>query len=313
MRPSASRSNVLWFFAGVDRHVNVLLRDSVRPSIQKTYDQGLRSYCNFCDMYDLEPFPPSEASILRYIAHLDILHLRSQTIKVYIAGIDHFCVKKNWDKPSSLPRVKLLLRATSIKDAPAKSKLPITVDILNIMKPLVLADPDDGLMFWAAMCVAHFGLLRVSEFTVSTNFNTFHHVSFQGLTVSKDRITVFVPRSKTDTSNKGFRINFICNGSNVCPFCTLLDYFRHLKCSNSNQPLFQLSNGKALSRILFVQKTKSVLAKLGMDCKAYSSHSFRSGGATSAAQVGLKDWQLKHLGRWKVRLIIHILNRRRKC
>ena len=290
---------MLWFLAGIDQHVNVLLRNCIRPSTQKTYDQGLKTYHNFCDIHSLTPFPPSEASILRFISHLDILHLRSQTIKVYVAGIDHFCVLKNWDKPSSLPRVKLLLRAVSIKDAPAKSKLPITVDILNLMKPFVLSDTVDGAMFWAAMCVAHFGLLRVSEFTVNTKFNSNHHVSLHEAKVSKDRISIFVPRSKTDLANQGFHLDFICNGTNVCPFCALLDYFKTRNITHVEQPLFQLTNGKALTRFHFVEKTKSVLSILGMDKKSYSSHSFRSGGATSAAQAGLKDWQLKHLGRWK--------------
>ena len=290
---------MLWFFVGIDQHVNVLLMNSVRPSTQKTYDQGLKSYRNFCENYGLNPFPPTEASTLRYISHLDILNLRSQTIKVYIAGIDHLCVLKSWDKPSLLPRVKLLLRAISIKDAPRNSKLPITVDILNIMKPLVLLDRVNGSMFWAAMCVAHFGLLRVSEFTVNTSFDHNQHVSLLGATVTKDRITIVVPRSKTDTSNKGFQLNFICNGTNVCPHCALNRYFETLNFSNRDKPLFQLANGKALTRCLFVEKTKDVLSSLGFSRKDYSSHSFRSGGATSAAQVGLKDWQLKHLGRWK--------------
>ncbi len=284
---------------GIDQHVNFLLINSVRSSTRKTYDHGMKSYCKFCEIYELRPFPPSEASVLRYIAHLDILHLRSQTIKVYIASIDHQCVLRNMDKPSALPRVKLLLRAISMKDTPTNSKLPITVDILNLMKPFVLLDYVDGAMYWAAMCVAHFGLLRVSEFTVNTNFNSLYHASFQTVVVSHKTIKIFIPRSKTDVTNKGFSISFICNGSNVCPFCALQHYLSSQPVSTSDRPLFQLSNGKALSRSLFVQKTKSVLTSLGLDKKCYSSHSFRSGGATSAAQAGLKDWELKHLGRWK--------------
>ena len=42
-----------------------------------------------------------------------------------------------------------------------------------------------------------------------------------------------------------------------------------------------------------------LLRLVGIDLTAYSGHSFRIGGATSASLVGLKDYEIQMLGRWK--------------
>ena len=62
--------------------------------------------------------------------------------------------------------------------------------------------------------------------------------------------------------------------------------------------LFQFSNGCVMTRALFVQQTKMYLSLLGFNSSQYSGHSFRSGGATTAAAAGLLDWEIKLLGRW---------------
>ena len=43
---------------------------------------------------------------------------------------------------------------------------------------------------------------------------------------------------------------------------------------------------------------KDIIARIGLDPKRYSSHSFRAGAATTAAEAGLPDWLIKSLGRW---------------
>ena len=49
----------------------------------------------------------------------------------------------------------------------------------------------------------------------------------------------------------------------------------------------------------FLDKVKEALSQAGMDCTAYSGHSFRIGTATTAAKWGISDATIKMLGRWK--------------
>jgi site-specific recombinase XerD len=55
--------------------------------------------------------------------------------------------------------------------------------------------------------------------------------------------------------------------------------------------------GNPLTKMKFVIKMKEALAVAGMDCTAYSHHSFRSGAATTVAKQGITDGAIKMLGR----------------
>jgi hypothetical protein len=71
-------------------------------------------------------------------------------------------------------------------------------------------------------------------------------------------------------------------------------------CQNAppNSPLFLDQSGHILTKSRFVSSTKLLLALLGYDPSKYSGHSFRAGAATTGADKGFDNWQLKMLGRW---------------
>ena len=47
------------------------------------------------------------------------------------------------------------------------------------------------------------------------------------------------------------------------------------------------------------EKIKQLVANLGMDPRNYSTHSIRSGAASTAAKLGFQDWEIMRLGGWK--------------
>ena len=72
-----------------------------------------------------------------------------------------------------------------------------------------------------------------------------------------------------------------------------------LRCKHQGHTrLFIYPNGAPFNKATFVQQVKLQLALSGIDPEPYSGHSFRSGGSTDGAMVGLKDWELKVMGRW---------------
>ena len=88
----------------------------------------------------------------------------------------------------------------------------------------------------------------------------------------------------------------------VCAYCAMKDYY-NITCNKVTsytygRPLFIFDNGLCLSRHLLIRYTKLYLILTGIDAKLYSGHSFRIGGATSAAAAGMADWEIKVLGRW---------------
>ena len=99
-------------------------------------------------------------------------------------------------------------------------------------------------------------------------------------------------------------MNIGCTKNEVCAYCSMLKYKQLLynlpNCSvTQDSPFFQTSLGGWLSKPMFVQQTHLYLSLLHINPSDYSGHSYRGGGATSAAMAGLADWEIKLLGRWK--------------
>ncbi|KAG1955732.1 putative nuclease HARBI1 [Pimephales promelas] len=68
--------------------------------------------------------------------------------------------------------------------------------------------------------------------------------------------------------------------------------------TSSLDPLFIDDDNLPASRHWFQRNLKSTLNSSGIPTEQFSSHSFRIGAATTAAQRGLPDHQIKMLGRW---------------
>ena len=68
---------------------------------------------------------------------------------------------------------------------------------------------------------------------------------------------------------------------------------------SKDSPLFLLENNQALTRPHQVNFVSHLLRLIGVDPTAYSGHSFRIGGATSASLADVADQEIQMLGRWK--------------
>jgi len=87
----------------------------------------------------------------------------------------------------------------------------------------------------------------------------------------------------------------------VCAVCAMknnLQQQRTVPATTDSTPLFRLSTGSALTRQQLKTFLSTILRLLNIQPDKYSTHSFRIGGATSAAIAGLKDFEIQLLGRW---------------
>ena len=110
---------------------------------------------------------------------------------------------------------------------------------------------------------------------------------------------VFLASSKTDYFHQGCPIIIGCTRTPICRACKawhLLQHHQHMG-SSPEAPFFKI-NDRALDRVTLVNHIKHLATSLGLDSSRYSGHSLRIGGATSAAQAGLSQWQIKLLGHW---------------
>lgn len=158
-------------------------------------------------------------------------------------------------------------------------------------------------MIWAACCLAFFGFLRVSEFTVPGvgSYDSYCHLSLQDIAIDNKNnprlLQLVLKQSKTDPFRKGVKIYIGATDSTVCPVKAVLAYLAMR--GSQTGPLFITQTGKGLTRQIFSTALDSLLAELNLDTQHYNTHSFRIGAATSAMQAKIPDTYIQMMGRWQ--------------
>ena len=216
--------------------------------------------------------------MLGYVAYLALKGLSNATVKVYCSGIKSYSITEGYGQPvNEFYRLKLAIGSLEIHGKGPNRKLPITLEILQKMKCHMSKSYND-VMLWAAMTLAHFGLLRAAEFTVNTGFDPncnlgLSDVTFQTSDIGVPYVKVLIKQSKTDKQNEGFHLYIGCSQNVVCAYCAMKDYY-NITCNKVTsytyaRPLFIFDNGLCLSRHLLIRYTKLYLILTGIDAKLY--------------------------------------------
>ena len=207
------------------------------------------------------------------------------------------------------PRLQLILKGIQRSQAtihPPRVRLPITLQILQSSNDLLINQPHSytNILIWAACCLAFFGFLRVSEFTIPSDnsYDDECHLSPADVSVDDHNnpqlLRVTIKQSKTDPFRRGVDIYLGATGTTLCPIKAMLPYLA-LRPKHFNGPLFILENGHGLTRQHFSSILDTLLSQLGFDSTQYNTHSFRIGAATTAAQANIPHASIQMLGRWK--------------
>ena len=153
---------------------------------------GQRRYLHFCKAAGIKPLPASEGALTLFTTHLAVSNVSHGTIKVYLSAVRHLHICKGLHGHFSqqlTPRLHLILRGIKKRQADVHSRrkrLPITTQLLGKIKHLLSKQPTyDNTTLWAMCCLAFFGFLRVSEFTIPSkgSYNSSRHLSLQDVTV----------------------------------------------------------------------------------------------------------------------------------
>ena len=230
------------------------------------------------------------------------------TIQVYLSAVRHSQVIAGKPLPIATPRLDYVLkgiRRSKATTCQSKERLPITFPIMIRLHTVFSKHSGNyrDVMIWAACCLAYFGLLRVSEFTVSSpdHYDPSADLLLSDVALdnhsSPSLIQITIKQSKGDQFKKGAQIYLGKTTHAICPVHALVHYLARR--GSTPGPLFLFSDKKWLTRGTFSTALNSALEELQMDPSKYNTHSFRIGAATSAKQAGVSDSHLKALGRWK--------------
>ena len=175
---------------------------------------------------------------------------------------------------------------------------------MHKVKRLLSQQPSsyNNIMLWAACCLAFFGFLRVSKFTMPTQADYVEstHLSIKDIFVDSHsnpclvKVHINTKQSKTDPFRQSADVYLGATDNPICPVSGILPYLRGTQLS----PLFITSDGRSLNRSLFSGKMDAILVSLQIDTNKYNTHSFRIGAATTTTQAQITEAHIKMLGRW---------------
>ena len=206
------------------------------------------------------------------------------------------------------PRLEQVLRGIKREQScrlPKKIRLPITTQIMQQIKELLLKSPHDynSILMWAVCCTAFFGFLRCSEFTVpkEQDYDPNVHLSYADVAIDCKEdpriLQIYIKQSKTDPFRKGVKLSLGRTDCAVCPVSAILAYLGIRGAQPG--PLFLTGQGKPLTRDQFSSALTTILADIGLPVQDFNTHSFRIGAATSAKQANISDTNIQMLGRWR--------------
>ena len=209
------------------------------------------------------------------------------TIKVYISTIWHMHVTAGLHEEFNTRltlRLQLMLKGIQRSQAtshPQRIRLPITLEIMQSINDLLIQEPYsyNNILVWAACCLAFFGFLRVSEFTVpnDASYDSTCHLSAENISVDNcndpQLLCVKIKQSKTDPFRKGVDIYLGATDATLCPIKAVLPYLA-IRPDHPNSPLLIFKDGSTLTCQRFSNILNTLLSRLGFDSTQYNTHSF---------------------------------------
>ena len=287
-----------------------LTRQALARNTRKTYRSGTRLFRSFCSHRALIPLPADQSTLCLFAAYLS-RWVGYQSTLTYLAAVAHWHRTMGFCNPAatcSNPRLQLILRGirrVKARVPPRQVRHPITTSMLSCLckSALHFTDGQDAVMFRAAMSLALFGCLRVSEFTFPERPGKRDSYPQLGdVSASSSSLVYHLRQSKTDQFCHGALIVLTPSAHGATCACTnMVAYLSQSRVARQSPsaPLFQLSDGRPLTRRRFVTFLKASLRHCGYNPKLFNSHSFRKGAASLAFQRGQSPDSIQRLGRWK--------------
>lgn len=90
--------------------------EALAESTKKAYLAGQRRYMDFCNRFNIYPFPASESTLVYFVAHLGGEGLMESSIKSYLSSVRQLQLSLGLPEVSvgTMPRLKQLLKGVGV-------------------------------------------------------------------------------------------------------------------------------------------------------------------------------------------------------
>ena len=249
--------------------------------------------------------------------------MQSQTIKSYVSAIRNVLLDDGWELSENKFLLSSLTKACRFKNNTVRTRLPIQTNLLHELlkftKKFYLQQnqPYLAILYESLFLTTYFGLLRVSEVTVTKSFHTIR-VSDVHLGVNKNKVLFTLQSSKTHgrynkpqlvkITTKEFHHGVPNKAHKICPFRSLQNYLLIRPCYlNITEPFFVFRDRSPVTDLHMRSTLHLTLKLMGYQEHLYNCHSFRVGRSCDLMRFGVSVETIKKLGRWKSNVVFSYL------
>jgi integrase len=282
-----------------------ILRQARASGTHKLYCQAFDRWAIWASHFEeISIFPASPAHIALYITHLANSVSNYASVNLVISALAWAHTVNGLVSPTRHPLVVEVLNGVKRMLAqPVSHKEPFTAanirEFFAVMDSSLLTDVRNT----ALIVTAFFAFLRISELL---------QLKRKNLTIHKTHVELFISQAKTDQLREGRTVFIARLDGTECPVRLLLLYaslagfqlgkasesFIFTRCIFKNKKLGLHNPMVALTYNNVCDIVKNKASQINLNAKMYSTHSMRSGGATSAASSGVSERLLQMHGRW---------------
>ncbi|XP_013392382.1 uncharacterized protein LOC106160349 [Lingula anatina] len=285
------------FIEQLSNRRETLLKQAKAPSTLATYAQVNQHIQAFEKRSGLSVFPSDAIVTSLFVTYLAEF-LAPSTIRTMLSALAYKYQFTNWLDPTKHFLVLETLRGHHRRNGTEDTRLPITLNLLSQlyhMSAQVFCHPYDACLYQTIMLVAFYGLMRISELVLTP---AKHALQIFDVMLYSDRATLTLRSYKHSKPHVEAKITLWRQQYLLCPVRQLELYLLKRPQLSTGQ-LFVTARGFPVTRHQFTCALRQLFTAIQLNDTRYKSHSFRIGGATLAASLGLPSDLIRQLGRWK--------------
>lgn len=279
------------------------------PGSVKNLRCQLRKFLKFVELLGQECFPISVYNLCLYIQFLSCSLSSPQSIRNYVSGLKTIHLLFNVPFPDyNNMFIKLTFKGLEkrLQHVPRRAS-PMTPQILVQLYDLLDFSIIEHVVMWCLFLFMFFLFARKSQFMCNhvSDPHCVRLVKRDHIYVNEGSLCVKFVWTKTRQSGGDPLVVPLAPipGSKLCPVSAYVTMIKSVPAS-SLSPAFILpsSTGLGPHPVMyhrFQTMLRELISVLGLDPRAYSSHSFRRGGASFAFSVGVPGELIQRHGDWR--------------
>ena len=271
----------------------------------KRYDHEWKQFQRWATEKKLPALPTKNKHVSLYLVHLLENQKTSHKVQGVVYAIKWKHETNGLSNPISLLSKRVVESALRTAKPTRKPKEPITTEMLQQIFTYINGDNAHLKHYrtFTIMLMSFVGFFR---------FNEVINLRLSDICFYDDYMSVFLGKSKTDIYREGNKVLISRLESQLCPVKVIKNYitkgrivrneeflFRSVTWRKTNGSYRLKNKNKPISYSTTRHDMLDMLTKIGLDPNLYGLHSARSGGATSAANLGVRDRLFQRHGRWK--------------